>query len=41
MYMRRRRPDTMEVQQMRSQKKEMIDRKLKEKEELQKEISAR
>ncbi|XP_023343744.1 moesin/ezrin/radixin homolog 1 isoform X2 [Eurytemora carolleeae] len=41
MYMRRRRPDTMEVQQMRSQKKEMIARKLKEKEELQKEISAR
>jgi len=31
----------MEVQQMRSQKKEMIARKLKEKEELQKEISAR
>ena len=41
MYMRRRRPDTLEVQQMKSQKQEQLDRKAKEKAELQKEVAAR
>jgi len=41
LYMRRRRPDTLEVQQMKSQKRDMLATKAKEKAELQKEIAAR
>jgi len=41
MYMRRRRPDTLEVQQMKSQKQDQLAAKAKEKEELQKEVAAR
>jgi len=41
MYMRRRRPDTLEVQQMKSQKRDMLAIKAKEKAELMKEIAAR
>merc|ERR1719309_919325 len=41
MYMRRRRPDTLEVQQMKAQKKEEEAAKAKEKAELSKEVAAR
>jgi len=41
MYMRRRRPDTLEVQQMKAQKREEEAAKAKEKAELSKEIAAR
>ena len=41
MYMRRRQPDTLEVQQMKAQRKEEEAARLKEKEALNKEISAR
>jgi len=41
MYIRRRRPDTLEVQQMKSQKKDEAEAKAKEKAALQKEINAR
>jgi len=41
MYMRRRRPDTLEVQQMKSQKKDQEASQAKEKAALQKEIAAR
>jgi len=41
MYIRRRRPDTLEVQQMKSQKKDESESKAKEKAALQKEINAR
>lgn len=41
LYMRRRKPDTIEVQQMKAQAKEEKAHKLAEREKLQKEISAR
>jgi len=41
MYMRRRRPDTLEVQQMKAQKKDEESARAKEKAELSKEIAAR
>jgi len=41
MYMRRRRPDTLEVQQMKSQKIDMAEAKMRERAILNKEMAAR
>ena len=41
MYIRRRRPDTLDVQQMKSQKRDDEERKAKEKELLNREMAAR
>ena len=41
MYIRRRRPDTLEVQQMKEQKREEAKQKAREREALKREIRAR